>query len=360
MAQQQDLDALRNPPELAPTRAGEQFDEPTLDKYLRDRIPGLEGKMEVLQFPGGAANLTYQVTFGDREFVLRRPPLGPVAPRSHDMAREFKVLSGLEGRFAAAPKAYLLCEDPSVIGATFIVMQRCRGVVPRGSVPRELDDKPNGRMRMSWTLIDTLADLHSVDVKAAGLADLGKAEGFVARQVRGWKQRWDAAKDVEIPAFDRHYEWLMANLPAETSGGLVHNDFKFDNTMFESGNPDRIVAVLDWDMTTLGDPLMDLGTLLAYWVEPTDAAERGPMLAITAQPGFPTRVQLAERYAQRRGIDVSSIRWYEAFGMWKIAVIIQQIYIRYLRGQTQDERFKLFGERVQGLIRVAQQVANRA
>jgi aminoglycoside phosphotransferase (APT) family kinase protein len=353
------LSSPRPPPELAPVRTGEELDERVLEAYLKGHIPGLDGKIDVLQFPGGHANLTYQVRFGDRELVLRRPPLGPVAPRSHDMAREYRVLAALQGRFSAAPRVYLLCEDSSVIGATFVVMERCHGTVPRGSVPADLDALPNARQRMSWTLIDTLAELHSVDYEAAGLADLGRPEGFVARQVRGWKQRWDAAKNVDLAAFDRHYEWLMEHLPAESGGALVHNDYKFDNTMFERGNPDRIVAVLDWDMATLGDPLMDLGTLLGYWRDAGDAEERGATdgAAMTAQPGFPTRAQLADRYARRRGIDVASIAWYEAFAIWKIAVIIQQIYIRYLRGQTQDARFRMLGARVAALVELARSVA---
>jgi aminoglycoside phosphotransferase (APT) family kinase protein len=226
-------------------------------------------------------------------------------------------------------------------------------------VPPDLDAVPGGRERMSWTLIDTLAALHAVDYAAAGLGDLGRAEGFALRQVRGWKERWDAAKNLDVPGFDAHHAWLMEHLPPQAGAGLVHNDFKFDNTMFERGNPDRIVAVLDWDMTTLGDPLMDLGTLLAYWAEPGDDPERaGP--AMTARPGFPLRAQIAQRYARRRGIDVASIDWYHAFALWKIAVVLQQIYIRYLRGQTRDDRFRLLGGRVQALIRGAREIAARA
>jgi aminoglycoside phosphotransferase (APT) family kinase protein len=348
------------PPEIAPVREGEELDERVVETYLKDHIPGLHGKLEVLQFPGGHANLTYQLRFGERELVLRRPPLGPIAPRSHDMAREYKVLRALEGRFSAAPRAYLLCEDTSVIGALFIVMERCRGTVPRRVMPLDLEAVPDARRRMSEALIDTLVELHSVDYQAAGLADLGRPEGFVERQVRGWKQRWDVAKNVDIPEFDEHYAWLLENLPAQSGHALVHNDFKFDNTMFESGNPDRIVAVLDWDMTTLGDPLLDLGTLLGYWKEPGELHERGIEMALTASPGFLTRRELAERYARRRGIEVERIDWYEAFAVWKIAVIVQQIYIRFLRGQTTDTRFAIAGQRVATLIEIARSVVQRA
>ncbi len=346
--------------DVAAVRPGEELDEAKLEAYLRAEIPGLSGKMELLQFPGGHANLTYCVRFGDQELVVRRPPLGPVAPKSHDMSREYRVLSGLDGVFPAAPKAYALCEDPSILGATFIVMERCRGTVARGEVPGDLDRAPDARKRMCWALVDTLADFHSIDYVAAGLSDLGRPEGFAARQVEGWKSRFDLAKHQESPEFYAHYEWLRANLPRATQSSLVHNDYKFDNTMFEYGNPDKIVAILDWDMTTLGDPLMDLGTLLAYWVEATDPPLRAPGAAMTAQPGFATRAEIAERYAERRGIDVATIDWYEAFALWKIAVIIQQIYIRYVRGQTSDARFAELGDRVPYLVKLARDVALRA
>jgi aminoglycoside phosphotransferase (APT) family kinase protein len=345
-------------PEVAPIRPGEDFDQARVADYLRERIPGLEGTMEVLQFPGGHANLTYLLRFGERELVLRRPPLGPVAPRSHDMAREYKVLKGIEGFFRPAPKAYLLCEDPSVVGATFLIMERMRGVVVRFSVPTEIDRHPDGRRRVSFALIDTMADLHDVDYRAARLADLGKPDGFVERQVRGWKGRWDRAKDIEIPLFDELYERLLRALPASGKPSLVHNDLKLDNTIVDPDNPDHVISILDWDMTTLGDPLIDLGTLLGYWSEPEDPPERGTAV-VTSQPGFPTRQQIAERYARRRGLDLATIAWYEAFALWKTAVVLQQIYIRFVRGQTQDERFKVLGDRVRMLIEIADRVAGR-
>jgi aminoglycoside phosphotransferase (APT) family kinase protein len=345
-------------PEVAAVRAGEELDEAKVQSYLRDRIPGLAGSMQVLQFPGGHANLTYLLRFGDRELVLRRPPLGPVAPRSHDMAREYKVLKGLEGRFPAAPHAYLLCEDASVIGATFLVMERMRGIVIRGSVPEEIDRHPDGRRRASFALIDTMADLHDVDYVKAGLADLGRPEGFMERQVIGWKGRWDAAKHEENPLFESLYEWLHTTLPRTTQHSLVHNDLKLDNTMIDPENPDHVVSVLDWDMTTLGDPLADLGTLLGYWSQADDPPERGAGVSVTAQPGFPTRAEISARYAERRSIAIDSIRWYEAFAIWKTAVVLQQIYIRFRRGQTKDERFKMLGDRVPTLVRIAADVAD--
>jgi aminoglycoside phosphotransferase (APT) family kinase protein len=348
------------PSDVAPIRPGENFDQARVATYLQDHISGLAGPMEGLQFPGGHANLTYLLRFADRELVLRRPPLGPVAPKSHDMAREYQVLKGIEDRFRPAPKAYLLCEDPSIIGATFLIMERMQGVVIRFSVPPEIDRHPDGRRRASFALIDAMADLHDVDYVAAGLADLGKPEGFVERQVRGWKGRWDRSKDVELPMFDELYQRLMRTLPPSPAPTLVHNDLKLDNTMMDPANPDHVVSILDWDMTTLGDPLVDLGTLLGYWSQSDDPPERGATAMVTAQPGFPTRQEIAERYADRRRVDLGTIAWYEAFAMWKTAVVLQQIYIRFVRGQTQDERFKLLGDRVRVLVDIAAQVADRA
>lgn len=350
---------IQEPPETADVRPGEEFDEKAVAAYLRERIPGLEGEMHVRQFPGGHANLTYELRFGERELVLRRPPLGPVAPRSHDMAREYKVLSRLADWFPPAPHAYVLCEDPSVIGATFFVMERRHGTVVRFGVPGDLDDAgPDARRRMSMTLVDTMAAFHSVDYEAIGLADLGRPEGYAERQVRGWKGRWEAAKNVEIPRFDQVYDWLLAQLPASKQSSLVHNDLKFDNVMFERGNPDLIVAILDWDMTTLGDPLIDLGTLLGYWVEADDRGGRGATTSLTAQPGFPTRAEISARYAELRGVDLGTISWYEAFALWKTAVVLQQIYIRWVRGQTKDARFEGLGQRVPALIEFAADVAH--
>lgn len=230
----------------------------------------------------------------------------------------------------------------------------------RGEIPPEVDRYPDGRRRISMALIDTMAAFHDVDYEKIGLADLGKPDGFVERQVHGWKGRWERAKDVDIPVFDRLYEWLVENLPEQQRPSLVHNDLKFDNAILDPDDPDHVVALLDWDMTTLGDPLIDLGTTLGYWVEKGDPPERGATLAVTAQPGFPTRQELRERYAERRDVDLARIPWYEAFAIWKTAVVLQQIYIRYVRGQTDDERFAQMGERVKVLIDIASDTAARA
>jgi aminoglycoside phosphotransferase (APT) family kinase protein len=238
-------------------------------------------------------------------------------------------------------------------------MERMRGVVIRFSVPPEVDQHANGRRRASFGLIDAMTDLHDVDYVKVGLADLGKPEGFVERQVHGWKGRWDNAKDKEIPLFDELYEHFAKTIPESQRSSIVHNDLKLDNAMLDVDDPGRVVSILDWDMTTLGDPLMDLGTLLCYWTQADDPPERGATAAVTAQPGFPTRREIAERYAERRKVELKSIAWYEAFGLWKTAVVLQQIYIRFVRGQTQDPRFGFLGPRVEMLIEIAGGLVNR-
>ena len=273
------------------------------------------------------------------------------------MAREYRVLSKLADHFSPAPRAYLLCEDESILGSTFVVMERRHGSVIRFRIPPELERHPDAGRRLSFALIDVMADFHDVEYEKIGLGDLGKPEGFVERQVRGWKGRWENAKEHELDIFNEVHAWLMSELPRSAASGLVHNDLKFDNVMFDPDDPEHVTAILDWDMTTLGDPLMDLGTLLCYWAEAADDGLRGATNSVTAQPGFPTRAEITERYARRRGIDVALISWYEAFGLWKTAVVLQQIYIRYVRGQTQDDRFGFMGERVPQLVEIAARVA---
>jgi aminoglycoside phosphotransferase (APT) family kinase protein len=339
--------------DVAPVRPDEQLDAGVVARYLRDRLPGVDAPLEILQFPGGHANLTYLLRFGDREFVLRRPPLGPVAPRSHDMVREFHALSALGPHFAPAPRVFVLCEDPAVIGAPFFVMERRRGIVVRRSMPPEIADDPAVRRRIGEAAIDTLADLHAVPVTGP-VAALGKPEGFVERQIRGWTDRWTRAKTDELPAMATLSAWLLARVPPASAPTVVHNDFKLDNMMLDQADPGRVVAVLDWDMTTLGDPLIDVGTLLGYWPEANDPPER---LAIAMQPtyldGFPTRAELIERYTARSGRDLGAIRFFETFALFKLAVVLQQIYVRFARGQTQDERFALMGESVRRLADIA-------
>ena len=338
-------------------RADERFDEERLAAYLRGRLPGAEAPLRVRQFGGGAANLTYLLDYGTVEYVLRRPPLGPVAPSAHDMGREWTVLSVLHRAFPLAPQALHYCADASVIGAPFFIMERQHGVVVRRSMPAEFAGIADAPRRMSTALIDALADFHTVDYIALGLQGLGKPDGFVTRQIEGWYRRWQAAAAEAVPEMDAVYVWLRTHQPPEGPPTLVHNDYKLDNVMLAPDDPRRIVAVFDWDMCTLGDPLNDLGALLAYWSDPDDPPELRAISTMPTVDGFLRREECVERYAARSGRDVSAIGFYHALGLFRLAVIIAQISIRYLRGQTADERFKEFGPQVPILARAAAAIA---
>jgi aminoglycoside phosphotransferase (APT) family kinase protein len=337
--------------EAAPVRTGDDLDWPRIESYLREHLEGAEGEFTVLQFPHGAANLTYLLRFGDREFVLRRPPFGVIAPGAHDMRREFRVLSRLWRVFDLAPRAYVFCDDHDVAGADFFVMQRRDGVVIRGVLPPSMAGLPDVGRRIGFAVVEAMAALHLVDPAAADLADLGRPEGFVARQVSGWKKRWDlVADEANTPVMTEVHERLERTMPRPSRASLVHNDLKLDNCQFDPADPDRVVSIFDWDMTTVGDPLVDLGTLLNYWPDPADP----PQAARGAHPGerqmgLPSRAEIVQRYAERTGTPVESIGWYEAFAQWKTAVVVQQLYNRFARGETQDTRMAHQADRVPAL-----------
>jgi aminoglycoside phosphotransferase (APT) family kinase protein len=347
-------------PEVAPIRTGEEIDARALREYLRGKVEGAERDLVIEQFPGGHSNLTYLIRAGGHEYVLRRPPLGPVALKAHDMAREFRVLEAVHPVFPPAPRVYLVCEDPAVIGATFFLMERRHGVVLRSDVPPEFARAPGFPCRASEGFIDCLAQLHAIDIEKHGLAVLGRVDGFLERQVRGWTERWERAKTEGLAGMDGLVRWLTRSLPPSPQATLVHNDFKFDNVMLDARDPGRVEAVLDWEMATVGDPFVDLGCTLCYWTQAGDPEMRGGSLSgITAEPGWLTRTELVRRYAEKSGRDVSSLGYYEVFGLFKLGVILQQIYFRYHRGQTRDERFRDFHLRVRGLMRAAIELAER-
>jgi aminoglycoside phosphotransferase (APT) family kinase protein len=342
-------------------RPGEQLDEKALAAYLRVNlpdglVPGLDLSRDpaVTQFAGGHSNLTYLARFGGAELVIRRPPLGPVAPTAHDMAREYRWLAALHPVFPLAPRPFLLCEDPNVIGAVFYVMERRRGIVVRHDEPLGLANHPEERRRVSEALIDTLADLHAVDATRATISGLGKPAGFVGRQIRGWTERWQRSKTAELPEMERLAAMLAERVPADPAEpAVVHGDFKLDNVLLDPLDHSRVLAIFDWEMCALGDPLVDLGILLAYWSPTAPLEQQDALTTVTSRPGYLTREEIVERYAARSGRDVSAIRFYETFALFKIAVVIQQIYFRYVRGQTDDPRFANFGARVEYLARAA-------
>jgi aminoglycoside phosphotransferase (APT) family kinase protein len=335
-------------------RPGEELNCLALAHYLSQHLFQGSAGIEIEQFPNGHSNLVYLVRTEGREYVLRRPPLGPVAPKAHDMAREYRVLHAVHPYFREAPRVFLLCEDPTVIGGTFFLMERRRGLVIRDSIPRELAAIPDYQRLVSEAFIDCLVRLHTIDVSQPTLSSLGKPERFVERQVRGWADRWDRAKTEELPEMDHIVRWLHHSLPPSVDVTLVHNDYKLDNVMLQPGG--QVEAVLDWEMTTIGDPLADLGLTMCYWTWASVAAGDDPHPAtpgLTAQPGWYTRDQFLHRYAEQTGRDLTHIRFHEILGIFKLAVILQQIFYRFHQGQTRDERFRAFDRRVRGLIRLA-------
>lgn len=354
------MTANATPDDTISMRPDEQIDARRLGDYLAGKLPDGDRPLAVRQFGGGAANLTYLLDFEGHEYVLRRPPLGPVAASSHDMSREYRVLSVLHQAYPYAPRAFLFCDDESIIGAPFFVMERRHGVVVRRTLPDAYRAIPNAARRMSEALVDALAEFHAVDYQTLGLGQLGKPDGFIDRQIEGWYRRWQAAKTADLVEMDAVYTWLKANQPVNTQVSLVHNDYKLDNVMLAADDPGRVVAVFDWDMCTLGDPLADLGALLTYWTEPGDP----PYLQATAmmplgEPGFLSRAELVARYAAKSGRAIGDIDFYHALGLFRLTVIVAQIYIRYARGQTQDPRFAAMEPMIPALARRARELATR-
>jgi aminoglycoside phosphotransferase (APT) family kinase protein len=340
-------------------RKGEELDGARLQAFLSAKLGAL-GPVTVKQFPGGHSNLTYLVRCAGKEYVLRRPPFGTKVKTAHDMGREFRVLSQLAPVYPRAPRPVLFCEDESVLGAKFYLMERIPGVILRRELPAGLEIKPAVAKRLCESFVDVLCELHALDVKAIGLGDFGQPEGYVARQVGGWAKRYKDAQTDDIPEVEQVGKWLGTHLPVSGPPTLIHNDYKFDNLVLDPGDLSKIVGILDWEMATLGDPLMDLGTALCYWVDATDPDllqlfAFGP----TALPGMLTRRQVAERYGAATGRDLSHIGFYYCFGLFKTAVVAQQIYARYKQGLTHDERFAMFIEAVRVLARQAAAAIDR-
>lgn len=319
-------------------RKGEELDLEKLKVYLSKNLESFSGAIEISQFPSGFSNLTYLLKAGDKEYVLRRPPFGANIKGGHDMSREFRVLSALDGVYSKSPKPVLFCDDHEVMGADFYMMERVKGVILRGRPPKDIVLQPELMRSISEATVNHLAELHLIDLETSGLADFGKPEGYTQRQVEGWIGRYYKAETDKLPQMDEAAEWMKANIPEQKYVSLIHNDYKYDNLILNPQKLDEIIAVLDWEMATIGNPLMDMGTSLAYWAQASDSDILKPF-SLTWLPGNYTRAEFVEQYEKKTGFDLSDQLFYYVFGAFKIGVIIQQIYARYKKGLTQDPRF---------------------
>ena len=345
--------------ELIDVRKDEQLDLENLRQYLKNILKLEFNNLATLQFSGGHANLTYLLKLDKKEYVLRRPPLGPVAPSSHDMYREHRVQSSLNTLFPLAPKSLYFCNDETIIGSKFHIIERRNGFVVRKQLDPYISPTKDNLRKISFKIIDVLSDLHKINPDEVGLGDLGKPNGFVLRQLNGWEERWKKSTEETVlnSKFDKLISYLRSTLPQPQTVTILHNDFKLDNIMWSNADPFDPIAVFDWDMCTRGDPLMDLGHMLNYWIDETDNED---CKLITSMPVdkilYPTRKDIVDYYSRKTGFNVENINWYYAFGAFKLAVILQQIFYRYQKGQTQDERFSNFGKRIDALINRANNV----
>ncbi|MEH7416300.1 phosphotransferase family protein [Neobacillus drentensis] len=342
-------------------RQGEELDLPVLEEFLRANMDSLpEENLEILQFFAGHSNLTYQLKIGNWEAVLRRPPLGPVAPRAHDMGREYKILSSLNPIFPVAPRPLLYSEDPTFVGSPFFIMERKNGLLIDTSFPKGVKVTKDLCRRLSVVMVEKLVELHQIDYKETGLAEISKPEGFMERQVHGWIGRYERAITDEIPVVNSLKKWLVNHIPKKSEAAIIHYDYKFNNAMFNE-DLTKMVGLFDWEMTTVGDPLADLGVAMGYWNQGDDSEllihglGKAPVTAV--QEGFLTRKEFIELYAQKSGRDITNFHFYLTFAYFKLAVIGQQIYYRYKKGQTHDIRFANFNHFVKNLMQHAASVS---
>ncbi len=332
-------------------RKGEELDAAKIEEFLKDSIPGLSGSVAIRQFPSGFSNLTYWVAVGDAEFVLRRPPFGTKAKTAHDMGREYRMLKALRPVFPYCPEPYLYTEDTSIIGSPFYVMERVKGIILRRELPEGLEFTTDQARRLCRRLLDVHVELHSIDYEHIGLGDFGKAEGYVERQVAGWAKRYRAARTPDAPDCEGVMAWVAEKMPPDSpTPGVIHNDFRLDNVVLDENDPMRIIGVLDWEMATIGDPLMDFGNSMAYWIQDDDPPGRHLVRLVPADlKGLPTRNEMVEWYSTASGREMPNFDFYYCFGLFRLAVICQQIYYRYYHGQTKDERFKMLIHAVNAL-----------
>lgn len=324
-------------------RHGEELDIAAVDAWLKQQRPDIAGQPEVTQYSGGASNWTYRLAYPSHDLILRRGPSGTKAKGAHDMGREFKVQSALKPVYPCVPEMLAFCDDESIIGAEFYVMERLEGIIPRANMPRGLELTEDTTRELCQSVVEKFVELHQVDYQAAGLEAMGKGDGYCRRQIDGWTARYQKAKTWNVPSFKKVMQWLDANCPDDIATCVIHNDYRFDNVVLNPENPTEVIGVLDWEMATLGDPLMDLGNTLAYWVQADDdflirSMRRQP----THLPGMLTRQQVVDYYLEKSGLKPEKWAFYEVYGLFRLAVILQQIYYRYHHKQTDNPAFKNF------------------
>ncbi len=330
--------------EAGEVRDEDRLDAGNIDAFLKQHVADLQGPPVIRQFPGGASNLTYLIRYGERELVLRKPPAGVKAKSAHDMLREARVMAALKPHYPFVPAILASCDDHSVLGSDFYVMERLRGIILRRDLPADLSLDTAGVRQLCLDFIDRLVELHQVDVSQPDVAAIGKGEGYIGRQVSGWGQRWHQALTKDTDPVEDVILWLAEKQPArETAICVIHNDYRFDNVVLDSAFD--IIGVLDWEMTTLGDPMMDLGGSMAYWIQADDE----PLFhALRRQPshvrGMLTRREVVTYYGERSGWSVDNFDFYEVFGLFRLMVILQQIYRRFVLAQTTNPRFAEFGQ----------------
>ena len=339
-------------------REGEDFDREAIQSYLLKYLDWWPNEpLEVTQFSAGYSNLTYLLRSGDVEVVMRRPPLGPLPPRAHDMKREFSLLDKLYTAFPYVPETYVLCDDESIIGVPFYVMERKNGLVFDGKFPQGFTVTEEKCKKISYAAVDTLVQLHQIDYKEVGLENFGRPEGFVERQVHNWIKRYERSKTHDIPYFEVLGKWFIKNIPSSHNATIIHNDYKLNNMMFSEQNVGKVEAVFDWELATIADPLFDLAAALGYWTQPNDwesVKECLPSLSTSA--GFISRDEYIQRYSLKTGQDIPPLHFYMAFTYFKIAVVTQQIYYRWFHGQTNDSRFATLDHSVRSLMEYANEI----
>ena len=324
-------------------REGEELDIAVIDAYMKKTIPDLEGELSITQFPGGASNLTYQISYGENAYILRRPPFGKIAKGAHDMLREANIMKALKPVYPYVPEIISICEDDSILGCQFYVMEKLTGVIPRQNMPKELQLSEAGTRDMCLSVVDKFIELHQVKVEGTDLEKLGKGIGYVERQIIGWSDRYNKSMTDDATDFAKVMDWLKTNMPKDVGQVLIHNDFRLDNVVLDVDDTSHVIGVLDWEMATIGDPLMDLGNSLAYWIEADDEPQFQMMRRQpTHLKGMLTRNEVIEYYLEKTGYQVESFVFYEVYGLFRLAVIMQQIYYRFFHGQTKDKRFSGF------------------